>query len=52
MKELGLSASHNPRAALNAYFLSDEGLTLLGDMLVTGAYRVDVPEEGVLLVAA
>ncbi|WAM24354.1 hypothetical protein [Myxococcus sp. NMCA1] len=52
LKELGPSASHSPRAALNAYFLSDEGLTLLGELLATGAYRVDVPEEGALLVAA
>lgn len=50
--ELGPGASHSPRAALNAYFLSDEGLVLLGDMLATGAYRVDVPEEGALLVVA
>ncbi len=52
LNELGPSASHSPRAALNAYFLSEEGLALLGEMLATGAYRVDVPEEGAFLVAA
>ncbi|WP_426754458.1 hypothetical protein [Myxococcus sp. Y35] len=52
LEQLGPGASHNPRAALNAYFLSDEGLALLGDMLATGAYRIDVPEEGALLTAA
>ncbi|MFP2959236.1 hypothetical protein ACLEPN_15685 [Myxococcus sp. 1LA] len=52
LKELGRAASHNPRAAMNAFFLSDEGVSLLGDMLATGAYRIDVPEEGAFLVAA
>lgn len=52
LTELGPAARHNPRAALNAYFLGDEGLALLQDMLATGAYRVDVPEEGALLVVA
>ncbi|QJX00713.1 hypothetical protein [Frigoriglobus tundricola] len=40
------------RAALNAYFLSEAGLAELGRMLASGGYRVNVPEEGALLVVA
>jgi hypothetical protein len=40
------------RAALNAYFLSEDGLAGLRRMLATGCYRVAVPEEGALLVVA
>ena len=41
-----------PRAALNSFYLSDDGVAELWQMLVTGCYRVNVPEEGALLVAA
>ena len=38
------------RAALNLYFLSDQGRAELAERLHTGCYRVQVPEEGALLV--
>ncbi|MBN9121155.1 MAG: hypothetical protein J0I06_18725 [Planctomycetes bacterium] len=40
------------RAALNAYFLSEDGLAELRRMLAGGRYRVTVPEEGALLAVA
>lgn len=40
------------RAALNAWFLTDEGLAELRAMLEHGTYRIAVPEEGALLVLA
>lgn len=40
------------RAALNRYYLSDDGLAQLGDWLDSGRYDITVPEEGALLVLA
>jgi hypothetical protein len=40
------------RAALNIYYLSDSGQKDLCEMLQTGRYRLNVPEEGALLVVA
>jgi hypothetical protein len=40
------------RAALNSFYLGDAGIAELRRMLASGAYRVNVPEEGALLVAA
>lgn len=40
------------RMRLNTWFLSDEGLQRLGDLLRTGHYSIDVPEHGALLVVA
>lgn len=40
------------RARLNAHFLSETGLAELRAMLRDGTYRVEVPEEGALLVVA
>jgi hypothetical protein len=40
------------RAALNAYYLTEEGLDELRRILSTGRYRVNVPEEAALLVVA
>jgi hypothetical protein len=40
------------RAALNAWYLGDEGFADLARLLATGCYRVAVPEEGALLVVA
>jgi len=40
------------RGALNLYFLSDLGRPELAAMLATGGFRVRVPEEAALLVAA
>ncbi|MFO0557525.1 MAG: hypothetical protein U0269_05855 [Polyangiales bacterium] len=40
------------RARLNAHFLSSDGLAELRAMLRDGTFRVEVPEEGALLVVA
>ncbi len=40
------------RCALNAYFLTDAGLSELRNRLQTGCYDITVPEEGALMVAA
>ncbi|MBW3556742.1 MAG: hypothetical protein KY454_07365 [Actinobacteria bacterium] len=40
------------RMRLNTWFLSDEGLQHLGDLLRSGHYSIDVPEHGALLVVA
>jgi len=42
----------SPRLALNSYYLSEPGLSELHSMLSTGCYRINVPEEGALLVVA
>jgi hypothetical protein len=39
------------RAALNAFFLSDAGRAELRELLLSGCYRVFVPEEAALLAA-
>lgn len=40
------------RMRLNTWFLSDEGLNHLGELLRTGHYSIEVPEHGALLVVA
>lgn len=40
------------RTALNLYYLGDDGRRDLLEMLSSGRYRIDVPEEGALLVFA
>lgn len=40
------------RTGLNTYYLSDEGLGELQHLLASGCYRINVPEEGALLVVA
>lgn len=40
------------RAALNAFYLTEEGLGRLAETLESGRYRVGVPEEGALLAVA
>ncbi len=40
------------RAALNLYYLSESGQKDLCEMMQTGRYRINVPEEGALLVVA
>lgn len=52
LARLPVAATGTERAALNAYFLSDDGLAELLRLLATGCYRVEVPEEGALLVVA
>ena len=48
MQELQLS----DRAQLNGHFLSPTGLTWLRDMLASGCYQLELPEEGAWLVLA
>lgn len=52
LESLGRPAAPAWRQALNLHFLSDAGLRELGGLLASGRYRVDVPEEGALLVVA
>ncbi|MFO0577080.1 MAG: hypothetical protein U1A78_24000 [Polyangia bacterium] len=49
---LKLPADETARAALNASFLTESGLAELRALLDSGCYRVEVPEEGALLVLA
>jgi hypothetical protein len=44
--------SISTRVALNSYYLSEPGQIELHGMLSTGCYRINVPEEGALLVVA
>ncbi|MBP6830281.1 MAG: hypothetical protein KA978_05815 [Deltaproteobacteria bacterium] len=52
LRSLGLPEGADARARLNAWHLGEDGLAALRDRLRDGRYRVDVPEEGALLVAA
>ena len=52
LARLAVGPSAAARAALNVYFLSDAGMSELRTMLSTGCYRINVPEEGALLVVA
>jgi hypothetical protein len=49
---LGVDPSAPPRAVLNSYYLGDEGVADLQGLLSSGRYRVNIPEEGTLLVIA
>jgi hypothetical protein len=51
LKSIPRPAGASERAALNLYYISDQGAPELATMLETGRYRVSVPEEGALLVA-
>lgn len=48
----GRTAEPDARLALNKFFLTDSGLEQLQEMLRSGRYDIEVPEEGALLVAA
>ncbi|SRR5579884_323175 len=52
LKRLAIEPSAMPRAILNSYYLSDPGIAELQQMVRTGRYRINVPEEGALLVVA
>ena len=52
LASLSRSPKATDRAALNMYFLGDAGRSGLVTMLADGCYRVQVPEEAALLVAA
>ena len=51
-KALRIPIDTNARAALNGYFLSDDGQDRLRRMIVDGRFRIDVPEESALLIVA
>ncbi len=42
----------NARQKINGFFLTDEGLAQLQELLRTGLYDIELPEEGALLVVA
>ena len=50
--ELMQSLGASRRGELNAHFLSDAGLARLREMLATGCYQLNLPEEGAWLVLA
>ncbi|MEZ4247161.1 MAG: hypothetical protein R3B99_02835 [Polyangiales bacterium] len=50
LSALDAPADESARQSLNQHFLSDAGRQALREMLDTGDYRVDVPEEAALLV--
>jgi hypothetical protein len=52
LEQVQSNPAATPRAILNAYYLSDEGIEKLQQMLHTGCYRINVPEEAALLVIA
>lgn len=52
LSRLHRDGADNARAVLNAWYLGEEGLAELRQMLQTGCYRIQVPEEGALLVVA
>ncbi|PKL77097.1 MAG: hypothetical protein CVV27_06880 [Candidatus Melainabacteria bacterium HGW-Melainabacteria-1] len=52
LSELGAQPDAQARARLNAWYLSEAGLARLHDLLDSGHYALDVPEEGALLVVA
>jgi hypothetical protein len=47
-----LTAGTSPRQVLNSYYLTEEGLARLQEMVRSGYYDIAVPEEGALLVVA
>lgn len=49
---LGTGAQGRERAAINLHYLSEQGQEELRAMLASGRYRVQLPEEGALLVLA
>ena len=51
-RSLGVPTLSTSRRPLNLAFLSRDGLRQLRQLMATGTYRVDVPEEGALLVVA
>jgi hypothetical protein len=52
LRTLPAIAAGAERAAITSYYLSDAGLDNLHQMLASGRYRIQVPEEGALLVVA
>jgi len=52
LERLNLSPDDKGRAALNIYYLSDAGQRDLCQLLESGCYRINVPQEGARLVVA
>ena len=52
LKDFTETPSGSARRTLNGYFLTDTGLDQLQQMLESGNYDIEVPEEAVLLVVA
>ena len=52
LSELPTSVEGNERQTLNSFFVTEEGMARLRDMLSSGRYEIEVPEEGALLVVA
>lgn len=50
--ELGIPVGSETRALLNGYYLSDQGQIRLATMTEQGCFRLEVSEEGALLVVA
>ncbi|MBU6951752.1 hypothetical protein [Hahella sp. HN01] len=51
-KKLSLPINTETRAALNSYFLSEEGVNLLNQHISEGRFSISVPEEGALAIVA
>jgi hypothetical protein len=52
LRALAFKKGTSERAALNGYYVSDAGVAELQEMLRSGKYRIEVPEEGALLAVA
>ncbi len=52
LARLASGSTAEPKAILNGYYLSDTGIAELQQRFKSGGYRVNVPEEGALLVFA
>ena len=52
LAELSIAGADEERRFLNGYFLTDDGISRLQDMLSSKRYEIKVPEEGALLVVA
>jgi hypothetical protein len=52
LQSVGPTGRATERASLNLYFLGDSGRSELSAMLANGLFRIRVPEEGALLIAA
>ena len=52
LSELSPTSGSKARRVLNGYYLTDDGLASLREMLCSACYDVTVPEEGALLVVA
>ncbi len=48
----GCALDATARGRFNGHFITDPGLAELGEMLESGCYELEVPEEGALLVVA